>query len=149
MAGGNDFDNHRVGVRLEVPIGNSAARARLRRALASRIQTLATRELRAALITQEVLNALDKLDTNWNQILAARKSVISEQRVLETEVRQFGQGLRTSTDVLDAQTRLARAQLSEISAIANYQIAQVELATATGTVLGASKVVWEPAVMKK
>ncbi len=50
----------------------------------------------------------------------------------------------TSTDVLDAATRLAEAQLAEIQAVVDYQIAQVDLAAATGTLLGAAKVTWEP-----
>ncbi|HEV8604748.1 MAG TPA: TolC family protein [Tepidisphaeraceae bacterium] len=149
MAGNHDFDNHQVGVSVEVPIGNEAAKARLRGALASRLQVLASREQRAAAIAQEVLNALDRLEANWQRIIAARKRVIYSQRVLDVENRQFGQGLRTSTDVLDAQTRLANAQLSEVSAIADYQISQVDIAFATGTVLGASKVIWEPAKIKK
>jgi outer membrane protein len=149
MAGNHDFDEHRVGLRVEVPIGNEAAKSRLRRALATRVQALATREQRSAQIAQEVLNALDQLEANWQRILAARKRVIFAQRVLDVENRQFGQGLRTSTDVLDAQTRLANAQSSEISAITEYQIAQVDIAFATGTVLGASKVIWEPATIKK
>jgi outer membrane protein TolC len=149
MAGNHDFDSHRVGLHVEVPIGNEAAKARLRRSLLSRVQALATKEQRIAQITQEVLNALDQLEANWQRIIASRKRVIYAQRVLDVETRQFGLGLRTSTDVLDAQTKLANAQSSEISAITDYQIAQVDIAFATGTVLGASKVIWEPATIKK
>jgi len=149
MAGNHNFDSHTVGLHVEVPIGNEAAKARLRRALLSRIQALATKEQRIAQITQEVLNALDQLEANWQRILASRKRVIYAQRVLDVETRQFGLGLRTSTDVLDAQTKLANAQSSEISAITDYQIAQVDIAFATGTVLGASKVIWQPATIKK
>jgi len=47
--------------------------------------------------------------------------------------------------VLDAATRLAAAQLSEAQALADYQISQVDLAFATGTLLGASRVSWQPA----
>jgi outer membrane protein TolC len=47
--------------------------------------------------------------------------------------------------VLDAQTQLANAKLSEIAAVADYQIAQVDIAFATGTVLGASHIRWQPA----
>jgi hypothetical protein len=42
--------------------------------------------------------------------------------------------------VLDAATRLAEAQLQEINAITDYQISQVDLAFATGTLLGQSRV---------
>ena len=58
--------------------------------------------------------------------------------------RQFDVGKSTSTDVLDASTRLALQQLEEISAIADYQIAQIDLAAATGTLLGATRIRWEP-----
>jgi len=144
MLGDSDFVDHRAGLQVDVPIGNAAARSRLRQSLLSRAQTLATVEQRELLIRQEVLNAIDQLEANWQRILAARQRVVAESRVLEVEIRQFEQGLRTSTEVLEAQTRLANAKLSEISAVTDYQIAQVDIAFATGTVLGASNVRWEP-----
>ena len=55
----------------------------------------------------------------------------------------------TQDNVLNAQTELARSQLSEIQETVNYQRAQVQLAFATGTILGASKVIWEPTTIKK
>ena len=55
-------------------------------------------------------------------------------------------GLRTATDVLDAQAKFANAQSTEISALTEYEIAQVDLAYATGTLLGATKIRWEPNV---
>jgi outer membrane protein len=90
-----------------------------------------------------------RLDANWQRIIAARKSVAAAQRVVDVETRQFGQGLRTSTDVLNAQTEARQRPISEISAITDYQIAQVDIAFATGTVLGASKVIWDPTTVKK
>jgi outer membrane protein TolC len=141
----SNFVDHRLGLNLEVPIGNAAARSRLRQAILSRAQTLATVEQRELAIRQEVLNAIDQLEANWQRILAARQRVIAESRVLEAEIQQFEQGLRTSTEVLEARTRLANARLSEISAVTEYQIAQVDIAFATGTVLGASHILWEPA----
>ena len=140
----SNFVDHRLGVAVEVPIGNAGARSRLRQSMLARMQTLATVEQRELAIRQEVLNAIDQLEANWQRILAARQRVIAESRVLEAEIGQFSQGFRTSTEVLEAQTRLANARLSEISAVTEYQIAQVDIAFATGTVLGASRVLWEP-----
>ena len=65
-------------------------------------------------------------------------------RVEPAETRQFDLGLRTSTEVLDAQTKLADARSSEIAALTQYQIAQVDIAYATGNVLGATRVGWTP-----
>ena len=140
------FEDHRLGVRLEVPVGNGAAESRLRRTVLSRYQRLASKEQRAAQVRQEVMTAVDQLEANWQRIVAARQRVILAARVVEAEIRQFNIGVRTSTDVLDAQTRLADARLSEITAVTEYQIAQIDIAFATGTVLGASHVVWQPAI---
>jgi len=52
--------------------------------------------------------------------------------------------LRIATDVLDAQTSLGDAQSAEIRAVTDYQVSQVDLAFATGTLLGATKVRWQP-----
>ena len=64
-------------------------------------------------------------------------------RTLQGEERQFDVGLRTSTDVLDALSRLADAQSREVQSLAAYQIALVDIAFATGTLLGQSKVEFE------
>jgi outer membrane protein len=140
------FEDHQLGLQVEIPLGNQAARSRLRRAILTRVQRLATRERRKRLVEQEVLDSLDQLEANWERILASRKRIAVAERVLQAEQRQFDQGLRTSTEVLDAQTRLADAQSSLVRALAEYQIAQVDLAFATGTVLGAARVRWEPIV---
>jgi hypothetical protein len=44
------------------------------------------------------------------------------------------------------QADLANAEYSEISALTEYQIAVVDLAYATGTLLGAAKIEWQPIV---
>jgi outer membrane protein TolC len=139
-----NFQGHRVGFTLELPIGNEAARSLLRQALLSRLQAIATKGQRQLLVTNEVLHAVDQLEANWQRIIAAQRRVILNARVVDLETRQFNQGLRTSTDVLNAQTDLANAQLSEISAITDYQIAQVDTAFATGTLLGSAGVAWQP-----
>lgn len=140
------FEDHRLGVQLLVPLGNEAAKSRLRRSFYQRRQRLATRDNREAFIELEVLNAIDQLEANWQRILASRQRSILDGRLFEAEKRQFELGLRTSTDVLQAQTNFADAQSAEILALAEYQIALVDLAYATGTLLGAAKVQWEPIV---
>ncbi len=140
------FEDHRVGLQLLVPLGNEAAKSRLLQAFYQRRQRLASRNNREALIEFEVLNAIDQLEANWQRILASRQSAILDGRLFEAEKRQFELGLRTSTDVLQAQTNFANSQSAEILALAEYQIALVDLAYATGTLLGAAKVRWEPIV---
>ncbi len=93
-----------------------------------------------------MLNAIDQLEANWQRVLAGRQTTVLNGRLFEAEKRQFELGLGTSTDVLRAQTDFADAQSAEILALAEYQIALVDLSYATGTLLGAAKVRWEPIV---
>ena len=144
-----DFEDHTVGLSLEVPLGNAAAKSRLRQAILSRVQRLATRDARASQIRQEVLDAIDQIQTAWQRIVASRQRTTLAERNLSAEIRQFDLGLRTSTDVLDAQTRLANAQSAEIAALADYQIAQTDLAYSTGMLLGAASVRWQPSAGEK
>lgn len=139
-----NFEDHSVGLFLEVPIGNAAARSRVRAALLARIRSIATRDRREAQIHQEVYNAVDDVEMNWQRVLANRQRTIMTARNLKAEERQFEEGLRTSTEVLEAQTRLGDAQAAEINSVAQYQISLVELAVATGTLPGAAMVEWAP-----
>ncbi len=138
------FADWSVGMRTEIPLGNQAAKSRVRRAVLQRVQRLSTKKLRSQAIRQETLNALDMLQQNWQRILAARQESISAARTFEAERRQFEIGVRTSTDVLYAADLLAYAQLREIQALTDYQIAQLDIAYATGTLLGYSGVSWQP-----
>lgn len=140
----NNFEGWSVGVNLSVPLGNEVALARLRQAVLTRIQRIGTRQAREQTIRQEVYDAVDRLDADWQRLLATRQSVILNTRTLEAEQRQFDQGRSTSTDVLDRQKDLTAARSSEIRAIVSYQITQINLAQATGTLLGAARVGWEP-----
>ena len=129
-----------VGLSAAIPIGNEVARSAVRRAILQRLQRLSTREARELSIRQEVLNAIDSIEAAWQRIIATRQSVILNTRALQAEQRQFAVGASTSNFVLDATTRLAEAQFSEISAVTDYEVAQVDLAFATGTLLGQARV---------
>jgi outer membrane protein TolC len=144
----NDFADHRVGLSVEIPIGNQAARSRLRRALAQRQQALATRVLREQNVRAEVYLSVQNLEQTWQAILAARQRVFAESRVLESEVRKFERGESDSEDVRLARDRLTQAQEQEVRAVRDYQISQIDVAFATGTLLGASNVAWTPLDVK-
>lgn len=137
------FEDHRIGLQLLLPLGNEAGKSRFLQAFYQRRQRLASRDSRTTLIELEVLNAIDQFEANWQRILASRQRTILDGRLFDAEKRQFELGLRTSTDVLQAQANFADAQSAEILALSEYQIALVDLAFATGTLLGAAKVQWE------
>jgi len=140
----NRFTDWELGLNAEVPIGNNEREARLAQAVLTRLRRLNTREARRLTIRQEVLDVVDRLDAGWQRLLATRQAVALNVRTLEAEQRQFRAGRSTTLDVLDADANLADARLSEIQALVDYQINQIDLAVATGTLLGASKVDWDP-----
>jgi len=136
----NRFEDWRLSVTASLPLGNEAALAGVRRAVLARLQRIATRQDREQTIRQDVLDAIDTLTTSWQRVLAARERVRLSTRTLRAEERQFSVGRSTSTDVLDANSRLADARLNEVSAVVDYQVAQVDLAQSTGTLLGQARV---------
>jgi len=136
--------DHRVGLAATIPLGNRAAKARLREARLQRVRTALNRELQEQQIRQEVYEAVDGLEQNWRRILAAEQGVVRADRSYRVEQLRFQLGQRTSVEVLDAASNLADAQLRKISAFASYEIAQIYLARATGTLLGYGRICLEP-----
>lgn len=149
---GRAFDNafdetladHSVGLTGSIPLGNRAAQARLRQARLARVQTQISRDVQEQEIRQEVYDAVDGLEQNWRRIIAAEQGVVRAVRSYKVEQSQFQLGQRTSTEVLDAASSLAEAQLRKIDAFVSYEIAQVVLARATGTLLGYGQIRLEP-----
>lgn len=137
-----DFDNPSfgIGIKGEIPVTNEARKAQLRRAMLNRTQRLSTRAARELAIRQEVLDALDLLEQNWQRILAARQAAVVSGLNYEAERKQFDQGTRTMREVFEALAQLGDAQAREVGAIVAYQVSLVDLAFATGTLLGYSKV---------
>ena len=133
---GNSFDDHSIGLSALIPLGNRASKARLQRSKLEKIQDMTERDTYKQFIRQEVYEAVSELRRNWRRILANEQGVTAAYRDYKVEQSQFQLGFRTSTDVLYAATRLADAQLSRIRAFADYEIAQINLARATGSLLG-------------
>jgi len=141
----NRFEDWTVGLTAQVPIGNEEARSRIRQSILQRLQRLSSKDSREQSIRREVLDAIDTINSGWQRVLASRQSVILNTRAFQAEQRQFDVGNSTSTNVLDAAARLAESQVAEARALTDYQVAQIDLAFATGTLLGAGKVDWTPA----
>ncbi len=137
-----DFDNseYGIGIKGEIPVTNELRKSRLRQAVLTRTQRLATRAARELAIRQEVYDALDTLNQNWQRILAARQAAILSGMNYEAERKQFDQGTRTMREVFEALAQLGEAQSREIAAVVAYQVSLVDLAFATGTLMGYSKV---------
>ncbi|MHC4560037.1 MAG: TolC family protein [Planctomycetota bacterium] len=142
--GDNTSDDHSIGLSAIIPLGNRVAKARVERVRLQQLQDQASYARLRQMIQQEVYETARALRNSWRRILAAEKSVDAAYRDYKVEQSQFQLGVRTSTDVLYSATGLADAQLSRIRALAEYEIAQINLARATGTLLGYSQVILEP-----
>ena len=138
------YDDHSIGLSAQIPLGNRAAKARVQRARLQQLQGRLNRDRLEQSIQQQVYEAVDDLHRNWRRILAVEQGVEAAYRDYKVEQSQFQLGLATSTAVLYSATGLANAQLSRIYAFAEYEIAQVNLARATGTLLGYGKIQLEP-----
>lgn len=137
-----DFErpDYGVGITFRMPIGNRLPRARLREALLLRSKSLASLQAREMMVRTEILNGADTVARNWQRIVAARQNVLAAGVNYDAERRQFEQGLRTMREVFEALGELGSAQLREVRAIVEYQVAQIDLAFATGTLLGYARI---------
>lgn len=140
----NSFGDHSIGLSATIPLGNEVAKARLRRARLQQMRTSMSRERLQLQIRQQVQEAVNELRQNWRRILAAAQGVTAARRDYELEQSQFQLGESTSTFVLLAAGRLADAQLRKIRTFAQYEIAKVNLARTTGTLLGYGRIQLEP-----
>jgi len=129
-----------VGFNVELPFTNEARKAQLERATLTRQQRLANQTLQALTIKKEILDTADEIDQNWQRIIAARQQVVIAGVNYEAELKQFKEGLRTMTEVIESLTRLGDAQIKEINALNDYQASKIDLAYATGTILGYSNI---------
>ncbi|MHC4436157.1 MAG: TolC family protein [Planctomycetota bacterium] len=142
--GDKNSDFHSIGLSASIPIGNQAAIKRLEQAKLQQLQDEASYDRLRQRIQQEVYDSVRALRNSWRRILVAEKSVDAAYRDYKVEQSQFQLGRSRSTDVLYSATGLADAQLSRIRALAEYEISQIYLAQATGTLLGYSRIILEP-----
>lgn len=128
-----------IGLQLEIPIGNRAARAIYTR---SRLQHLQAIEQYQNLVSQVALElkvAQREVKTTWDEMIATRESTLaaSEALRLTQERRRLGEPL-TPTFVqleLNLQAELAQAEQVEQQAIAAYNVAIARFERAKGTLL--------------
>jgi outer membrane protein TolC len=142
--GDETSDTHSISLSASIPLGNRAAKARLERARLRQLQNqISYADFRRS-VRQDVYDAVRDLNNSWRSILAAEKDVEANLRTYRVEQSQFEIGAQTSTQVLRTAAELAEAQLRRIQALAGYEIAQINLAWVSGTLLGYSQIILEP-----
>lgn len=120
---------------LTLPVRNRGAQSALGTALVSRTRDLYSRSQTRESITREVHDAVNQLEEAQMALTAGTASYELAQKTLSSEQRKFELGAETNFFVLDAQTRLAQAELSLLQAQVNYQIALAAVGHSTGDLL--------------
>ena len=129
-----------VGLSLSVPLGNRSAKSSYRSAIISKQQIMASKELKELAVKNEVLGAMDNLNSGWSSVLTTANSVVIAKRTMDAEERQYELGMQTSTEVLRVQAEYASALLSKLEAVVAYQVAQIDLCYAVGGLNEAAQV---------
>ncbi len=123
------------GIAIRIPVFDGGRRDARRAESTSQLlqERLRTQDLRDQ-IELEVRVALDSLQSAADQVRTAEEGVALAEGELEQAQRRFAAGVGSSIEATDAQTRLQRARDNRIAALFNYNLARIELGTATGTI---------------
>ena len=124
-----------LGVSLRVPVFDGGNRAARREESFSqyRQEQIRTRDL-GQQIELQVRLAIEGLRAAADEVEAAREGLTLAENELAQARRRYEAGVATSVEVTDAQTRLQRARDNQVMALYDYNVARLELATATGTI---------------
>lgn len=123
----------RAAVQLNVPVFNGGLTR-------GRIEAASSRERQAELelgsvrgqVEEDVRLAFSALRTTSEQVTAAQQSVTLAQRELEMARDRFRAGVGDNVEVVAAQAALSNARSAEVSALAQYNAARLNLAAALG-----------------
>ncbi len=132
--------NHAVptrsyGFSVRVPIFDGGRRDARREEGFSQLkqESVRTDDLRAQ-IELDIRMALDTLHSAAAQVAAAEEGLTLAENELAQAERRFKAGVGISLEVTDAQTHLERARENRIQALFNYNLARIDLGSATGTI---------------
>jgi outer membrane protein TolC len=82
----------------------------------------------------DVRLAFDSVRSAGVEVETAQEGVQLAEQELAQAQRRYQAGVSNSIEVTDAQTRLDRARDNQIAALYDYNLARIDLATATGKI---------------
>jgi outer membrane protein TolC len=123
----------RVAVQLNVPIFNGGLTR-------GRITAAASRQRQAELqlgsirgqVEEDVRLAFATLRTSAEQVRAADQGLVLAERELEMSRDRFRAGVADNIEVITAQAALSNAREAQVTALAQYNVARINLAAALG-----------------
>jgi outer membrane protein TolC len=135
-----NFPDYSIGFQLNIPIRNRTAQADyIRDQLQLRQQEInAQRQVNDVRVN--VQNALTVLTQAKARYQAAVKERVLQEQTLDAENKKYALGASTAFQVVQTQRDLAQAQASEVSALAGYSRARVQLDLQTAQILSKYRV---------
>jgi len=133
---GFGFPGYGGQLQLTLPVRNRGGQATLGNALVSRTHDLYFEGQVREQIARQVRDAVHQLEEAKQALAAGTASFDLAQKTLASEQRKFELGAETNFFVLDAQARVAQAELSLLQTQVNYRIALASVEHATGDLLG-------------
>jgi len=124
-----------VGITMKIPVFDGGRKeARRAESLSElRQEQIRTRDVKQQ-VELDVRLALDSIHSAASQVETANDGLTLSENELAQARRRYEGGVANSIEVTDAQTRLDRARDNQIAALYNYNLARLDLATATGSI---------------
>lgn len=132
---GFNYPTYQAQLSLSLPIRNSAAKAEMGTALASRRNTLYNQRLLREQVTLDVTNSVHQLEQAKLSIVAGKEALDLANKTMASEQRKYELGSGTIFLVLEAQTEVAAAQQTLLQSEVGYQLALAAVDHATGELL--------------
>lgn len=126
-----------VGLEVELPISDDAARGAREEAEANLEGAEARRSVREREIEADVASRRAELVRALRDVTLAEEAAEAAAALAEAERQSFALGLSESFAVVEAQQAEREARLSYLRAVADYAAARIELLDRTGTLLSA------------
>jgi len=138
-----DFMSYAVTLDFEYPLGNRERLAEVRRQKLDRLRSITTMQLTADAIASQLRERIRQVTTAHQEMAAQGRAVAASRDQLDA-LEATEQLRRMSPEFLQvklsAQETLSNAERAELQAIFNYNVALINLAQVTGTLLELNQV---------
>ena len=135
----NSAESYSIGLTVEIPLGNKAARARLARSRLERDSAIHNYRNLKLIIVEAVREAYRRVDTSLKTVSSTKIAADLKQEELKNEQIKLENKSSTNFQVLQVQEDLALRESEEIQAVVTYRIALAELAAAVGSTIQSLK----------
>lgn len=127
-----DSTNNYIGLQIKIPFGNTVAKKQLSQARISKQQTVDQLQSVENTIVQQVNSSLGTLRSREHEISLSRTNLQLATMAYQQAERMGGKGLVSEFEQLEKQNDLLAARSGYLSALVNYQMADIELKAVQG-----------------